>query len=235
MNGYTLVSAWLREYDYNETSGDVSSVRAKGNDKLNEVSDEWWHEFDGADFQQKYDESISTAANSSSAALPSDFLKTGSSGGVAIVVSSTDIRPLTFLPIGELRRKQRENAGTTDIPEFYSIGLQTGTTDIVRYLQFDCKADAAYVLQIDYMKVPPTITDVDTSVSGLQFWPAEYHTTLLKGVLARGARIMGDTVRQQQFEGEWQRSKAIAMANRVHGQDDDERSGRGGYAVFRNW
>jgi hypothetical protein len=60
-----------------------------------------------------------------------------------------------------------------------------------------------------------------------------YHSLLYKGTLARAARVLGDTVRQQQFEGEFQRALALAKSTRVHGQESDERTGRGGYSSWR--
>jgi hypothetical protein len=81
----------------------------------------------------------------------------------------------------------------------------------------------------------PVLVDTTGVNSQLQYWPTPLHTMLLKGGLARLCRVMGDSVRQQQFEAEYQRRKAGAIARWKPGQEDDERAGRGGYSAFEMW
>jgi hypothetical protein len=235
VNTNTLIDAVLREYDYSESSADVSDVRLKLLDKAQEVSDEDWEEFDGVSWQTKAG-TVSLTSGSNSVAVPTDFWKCGDSGGVFVQVTTDDIRKLTYLPPGELRQMQRENGTTTGIPAYYSIFTVEGTTDILQLIQVDVKADATYSLLVDYVMVGPTLADNDSATtSNLQYWPTQLHSMLLKGLLARGSRIMGDTVRQSQHEAEHQKRLAAAIARWKHGQDDDERSGRGGYSAWRQW
>jgi hypothetical protein len=229
----SLIDAVMREWDYSSSSSDNTAVRTKILDKAQEVSDEDWEEFDGASWQIKSTSAISTAAGASDADLPTDFWKMGDSGGVFIAVASDDIRRLTYLPPGELREMQRDNGTTRGVPEAYTVVLTEGATDIVQEIQFDCLADAAYTLHIDYQWQGPTLVDATDSTNQLQWWPAMLHTMLLKGVLARTCRVMGDVSRQAQFESEHQRRKASAMSRWQHGQDDDQRIGRGGYSAWR--
>lgn len=230
----SLLDSWLVEYDYSASSSDNTAVRVKGLDKANEVSDEFWLEFDGADFQYK-SATVSLASGTNSIAGPTDFYKTGDKGGVYISVSAGNVQRLTYLPPGELRQMQLENGTATGLPAYFTIFAMDGTTDLIPEIHVDVVADATYVLTVDYVMTAPVLTDATTTASNLHIWPSMYHTTILKGVFARGARVMGDTVRQSQFESEFQRAKALAISRRVSGQDDDERVGRAGYSAWSMW
>jgi hypothetical protein len=230
----SLLDSLLIEYDYSASSADNAAVRVKVLDKANEVSDEFWMDFDGADFQYA-STTVSLASGTNSIAGPSNLYKCGDKGGVFVTVSSGDVRRLTYLPPGELRQAQLENGTSTGIPESYSIFAMDGVTDLIPEIHVDRLSDATYSLTVDYITTPPVLTDATTTASNLHIWPVMYHTTILKGVLARSARVMGDVVRQAQFESEFQRAKALAISRRVHGQEDNERTGRSGYSALRMW
>jgi hypothetical protein len=235
VNTSTLLDAWMREYDYDASAADNAAVRVKGLDCANEVSDEWWMEFDGGEDFQYRNGNVSLLENTNSIAAPSDFYKCGDKGGLYITVASGDVRRLTYLPQGELRRMQLENGTAEGIPVYYTVFAMDGVTDLIPEFHFDIIANTSYNVTVDYIITPPVLTDATTTASNLHLWPVMYHTTLLKGVRARGARIMGDTVRQPQHEAEFQQAKALAMSKRRHGQDDDERTSRGGYSAYRSY
>jgi hypothetical protein len=235
VNTSTLITAGLREFDYDTSSADVTAVRTKLLDKAQEVSDEAWLHFDGDDFQQISGDTVTLAINTNSIAAPANFYKCGEGGGVFVQVAADDIRRLTYVPPGELRAKQKDNGTSTGIPEFYSIVAMDGVTDLYPEFHFDILADVAYTIPVDYVRTPPVLVDATDTTSQLQVWPVMYHTLLLKGLLARVARVMGDVSRQAQFEAEFQRGLALARSTRVHGQEDDERVGRGGYSAWRQW
>lgn len=230
----SLIDAIVREYDIPTTGADIAAVRLKLLDKANEASDEAWLHFDGEDFQCS-STTVNLAQGASSVAAPTDFYKAGSDGGVFIQVAADDIRRLTYLPPGELREALKENGTQTGIPESYSVWAMDGVTDLIPEFHFDTIANAAYTIQVDYVMTPPVLTDATTTASNLHIWPVMYHNVILKGTLARGARVLGDSQRQPQHEAEFQRVLALARSTRVHGQDDNERIGRAGYSAYRAW
>jgi hypothetical protein len=232
MTGASLIDVVMREFDYSSSSADNATVRVKILDKAQERSDEAWSDFDGASFQTKTG-TVSLTAAASSVAVPSDFHKTGDSGGVFVQVAADDIRRLTYLQPGELREILRTNGTSTGIPSYYSIFAMSGTTDLVQVLVVDIIADATYTLSLDYVMTAPVLTDATTEASNLQYWPTSLHTMLVKGTLASTCRMMGDVSRQAQFESEYQRRKAGEVSRWKHGQDDNERVGRGGYSAWR--
>jgi hypothetical protein len=234
MDTSTLIDAQLREFDYAAASADNTAVRVKCLDKDQEVSDEAWEDFDGASFQIKTG-TVSLTSGTSSVAVPTDFYKTGESGGVFIQVAADDIRKLTYLPPGELRQILRENGTSTGTPAYYSLFAMSGTTDLLQVIVTDIIADQTYTLSVDYMMTAPVLVDAAGVTSQLQLWPTQLHTMLLKGGLSRICRVMGDVTRQAQFEAEYQRRKASAISRWRPGQDDGERVGRGGYATFEMW
>jgi hypothetical protein len=232
MDTSTLIDAVMREWDYSSSSSDNTAVRVKILDKAQEVSDEAWLYFDASDFMEA-STTLTLAQGTNSIAGPSNFYKCGDRGAVVLRVSADDRRSLTYLPPGELLIEQEASGSATGTPEAYSIWAMDGTTDLIPEFHFDCLADVAYTISVHYTKTSPVLVDTTGVNSQLHIWPVMYHSLLYKGTLARAARVLGDTVRQQQFEGEFQRALALAKSTRVHGQESDERTGRGGYSAWR--
>lgn len=234
-NAYTLISAHLKFMGSTDpTDANSTSLRAASLDRLQEATEEFWQEMDGSDFQYSRDVSISTTAGQSYVDCPSNFAKFGTSGRLYLRYSADDRRELTPITPHELFELQEKNGSTRAVPEYYCVLLQNGS-DYIPQVHFDCLADAAYTLAFYYMKVPPTLSDVNSSSSGLQYIPAEFHWSVLyKGLLAKGARDTGDQ-RVTLFEQQFQAAMAKAVVSRVHGQEDAERISREGYSAFQMW
>lgn len=235
MNSYTTISAWMRFTGISDpTDSNNSTRRTLGLDMLQETVEEFCAYMDDrADWLQTLT-TLTLAQGTSAIELPSTFLKMGEAGRVILRYSADDRRELIPLTPHEVIELQEKNGSSTGIPEFYYVGL-LDTSDYVPEINVDIKADAAYTLAVYYQRTPPTLTDVNSSSSGLQFIPAEYHySVLLKGLIAKGARLLGD-IRAPQLDIEYQRAMATAKATRVHGQEDAERIGRSGVAAYRSW
>lgn len=235
MNAYTVISAVLEFYDAVATSSDNSTLRAKALNREQEIVDELWQEFgDEGDFTQAQS-TVTLASGTSSIELPSDFMTFGTQGGAILRRSATDRSPLVKWPTSELFKLLEENGSTTGEPTYFAVSQWNGS-DFVPKLHVDLLADANYTIAVYYTKRPPTLSDSNTSTSGLEYLPTEFHRSLVyKGTLARYSKDVGNQVQAQAFEAEYRAALAAAKNKRSLTSVGEERIGGDGYAKWRMW
>ena len=176
-----------------------------------------------ADWAIKVGGTCTLSAGASSANAPTDFRNLTSHG--SIWIQNDD--ELKLVDLSLILRMRRERAGGRGKPRFVAIGGQNASSPYQPLLQFDCIADAQYTIELDYLRVTPTLVD-DTSgnTDKLSSIPSEHvATVLVPGVQELIGRLQGDGRTTAELGPAFKAAVAQVKAHRVQKRPDDSRLG----------
>ena len=183
-----------------------------------------------ADWALKIGGTCTLSANASSAAAPTDFRSFTNHGSVWLQNDS----PLGVVDLSLVVSMRRDRRGGVGKPSCVAVGGQNTATPWQPLLQFDCLANQQYTVELDYLRITPTLVDDDSgNTDKLSGIPSEHVVTvLLPGVQELMGRIMGDGRTSQELGPAFKAAVAQVKAHRVQKRPDNSRLGDLGVRLY---
>lgn len=178
----------------------------------------WWF---------KQTSAVISIDNTGKGNLPANFSSFGKDGSV---VNLTTKRALYWRPPNWIMKMRSVNTGTSLRPGYYTLQGHNATG--TRYLQVWRTPPSAINLTAYYDKQAPTLTDVDTTSSGLADIPDDFHeTVLLYDLISRLQVDEGDS-RNVEFRMLARKAEADLWAEHMQGRHQPSGSPRYGQGVI---
>ena len=222
-NTKTLIDAvLLRTENQSSTDAANSPRRTRILEWTQQVFDEVWNHRPWAWTHSST--TLTISGGSSSAALPSDFQEIGPEGGAwqsSGITNPFRLEEVSPQQIIELQQGSQSFAIHSKFAVF-------GVNDTIGTQLFQtAKCSGSINFNVNYKIQAPTLADLDSTSSNLQYIPASYHySVLLPGVQALSARSKGHKQLQSDYFAAYSRGLSSMRAREDRRRSGVQRFGR---------